>query len=152
MYDLHLICAPKSTIESNALFSSSLALVFFHSHPGCSSCLLQLYPVSASVCAPAAGAPCASDSGRFPLALTAELSVEVSRDAPPCEFGGDSSAVRLEMEAFMGVAGEAVVLGRASSGNISSSSAEECMVESRSGVGVRVRARLVGGMVGGSCG
>jgi hypothetical protein len=123
-------------MASRALLSSSLARVFFHSQPGCSSCLLQLYPVSESVCVPGGmlAAVWASDSGRLPFALTAELSVEGSRGrlaGPPCEFGGESSGAvaRFWMDASMGVAG---LLESASSGNISSSSADECMVESPS--------------------
>lgn len=82
---------------------------------------------------------CARESGRFPFAFTAELSVDESRaepavgaavEGPPCEFGGESSvAARVWSEVCMGVDG---LLGRASSGNISSSSAEECIVESPS--------------------
>lgn len=57
--------------------------------------------------------------------------MDVSRGmaGPDCESGGErSAAARLWMEACMGVAG----LGRASSGNISSSSADECICESPS--------------------
>jgi hypothetical protein len=140
-------------MTSTALLSSSLARVFFQSQPGWSSGLDQLYPVSESVCVPCTGAVCASDSGRLPFALTAELSADGSRETlagPPCEFGGESSGAvaRFWMDAFMGVAG---LLGSASSGNISSSSADECMVESpsRSEGGVSsCRLRLRSAMVG----
>lgn len=75
---------------------------------------------------------CASDSGRLPLALTAELRVDVSRgcEGPPWESGGESSeALRFCIDACMGVAG---LFESASSGNISSSSAEDCICESPS--------------------
>jgi len=132
--DILLICALKSIIFSSARCSSSRALVLRHSHPGWSSCFVHVYPVSLSLCASGAilDAAWASESGRLPFALTVELSVEVSRGmaGPDCESGGERSAlVRVWMEAFMGVAG---LLGSASSGNISSSSADECICESPS--------------------
>ena len=87
-----------------------------------------------------------SDRGRLPFSLTLEAIVAVKlsprgRLAGPCEFGGESS----EPAPKACEAGLRGVEGRASSGNISSSSAamsgEECMVESwsRSGVSRRIR-------------